>query len=370
MYDDIVYDIALRRVPGIGNILAKNLCNKFGSSKNVFDKSLNSNDVVNTIGEKLARTIKRYSDFDSAKNELDKSIANDIKIINYTSDAYPSLLKNARDCPFILYHEGNIDLNSSRFVCMVGTRKSTSYGRDFIKSFIRDLAPYRETITIVSGLAIGVDSRVHKEALENSIPTIAVLGQGLRSNIGSWAVDLFKDIRKDGSILTEYELEVDPEPSYFPARNRIMAGMCEVTVVVESYVKGGALITANLANDYQRDVFALPGDFRRLSSQGCNKLIQNNKAHLITCAKDMIDLMNWIPVIESNNSVKKNTIPKISLSSSEELIINKLEFDPTHIDTIAYNTKLSPFKVSSILLELELKGLVESLPGKMYKLIH
>ncbi|GAW88679.1 DNA-processing protein DprA [Flavobacterium psychrophilum] len=290
---------------------------------------------------------------------------NNINVSYFKDENYPERLKHCIDSPVLLFTAGNINLNQSRIISIVGTRQITPYGIDFCKKLIADLAPLNPII--VSGFAYGVDIVAHQVALENNLQTIGVLAHGLNQIYPKVHKKYMSKVEENGGFMTEFWSNSSPERENFVRRNRIVAGISEATIVIESADSGGSLITANLANDYNRDVFAVPGRISDKYSQGCNNLIKTQRAHLLSSAADLIYILNW------ELEKKEKTIQKqlfVSLEPEEQLIHDFLQKKGKELlDTIAIECNLPVFKLSSILLNMELKGLIRPLPGKLFEII-
>jgi len=284
----------------------------------------------------------------------------------FLDKTYPSRLKDIDDAPVVLYTKGNINFNAEKIIGIVGTRNATPYGKTFVEKIVQELVPH--TPIIVSGLAYGIDIQAHKQALKNNLNTVGVLGSGLDKIYPATHEETARKMLSGGGIITEQVFGTKPDAHNFPARNRIIAGLCDALIVVEAAMSGGALITAEIANAYNKDVFALPGNYNAEFSAGCNWLIKINKANLISSVKDIEYIMNWTP-----GSQKKSPELELfqALSHEESLIVSaiKSKADSIAIDELTFKTLLSPGVLANTLLTLELKGLVKSLPGKQYKLV-
>ena len=283
----------------------------------------------------------------------------------FQNENFPKRLNECIDAPLLLFSSGEMDFNVPKVVAIVGTRNASDYGKQICEELIQSFIG--KNILVVSGLAYGIDIFVHQLCVKYNIQTIGVLGHGLDRLYPSLHAKTAKEMQKNGGLLTEFLPGTNPDRENFPMRNRIVAGMCDATIVVESGIKGGSLITAELANDYNKDVFAFPGDITKEFSKGCNFLIQKDKAHLITGSKDFFKLMNW------EDSTKKETIQFdlfTDLSGDEKLILSKFKTKSENsFDEIMYLTNLPFSKLSSSLLNLEFSGILKSYPGKIYKLI-
>ncbi len=288
-----------------------------------------------------------------------------------TDDEYPKRLLNCYDSPLLLYYRGNADLNTSKIISIVGTRNNSDYGKTVCENFIEDLRA--QNILIVSGLAFGIDTIAHKAALKNNLNTVAVLAHGLDRIYPQQNKSLAKQMTEQGGLLTEFISNTNPDKQNFPKRNRVVAGMCDAVVVIESSKKGGSLITAELGNGYNKDVFAIPGRTNDTKSEGCNYLIKNNKAALINTADDLLEMMNWSVRLRSGpekTTIKKQRELFIELTPDEKIIVEILQQqDSIQIDELYFKSGLSISAVAAALLMLEMEGVVNSLPGKIYKII-
>ena len=286
---------------------------------------------------------------------------------------YPQRLKECEDAPLVLYYCGSANLNSQRVINIVGTRKCSEYGREVCNNFIADLKRYYPDTLIVSGLAYGIDVCAHRAALDNGMATVGVLAHGLDTIYPSMHRKIAADmVHQQGGLLTEYTTHTTPEKGNFVRRNRIVAGLCDACIVVESSAKGGSLITAELAMEYNRDVFAFPGRVYDEYSQGCNNLIRRQRATLITCASDLLDAMGWEnPLANASKpkAVQQELFP--DLTDEERALVNTLKsVDDKHINQIAIDANIPYSRASMILFDLEMKGIVKALGGARYKLIH
>lgn len=283
----------------------------------------------------------------------------------FTDKEYPRRLKQCPDAPLLLYAKGNINWNPEKVVSIVGTRHASAYGKQLTEDLVEGLKP--AGATIVSGMAYGIDIAAHAAALQKGLPTIGVLGHGLHTVYPAAHRKTAQEMLAEGGLVSEFAPGLKPEPVYFPMRNRIVAGMADATVVIESGAKGGSLITANMANDYNRDVFAFPGDVNKPFSAGCLRLIQEHKAHLLTGPEDLLKAMNWEPT-KRTKAVQRNLFVELTTSETQVVEVLKTKNEAA-IDTLGYLTSLSPGAVSALLLNLEFKGVVKALPGKRYALI-
>lgn len=358
--NDLFYDLALQSVVGIGPVNARKLINHFGDSRQVLTTDGNSLREIRGLGQHIIDQLKSPSIYRKAEREIRFIEAHQIKALRYDEDAYPSKLRHCSDAPLVLFKKGNCDMNKQKLLSIVGTRRMTSYGRGFIKSFIQEIKKFKPVI--ISGLAYGVDICAHREALANGLSTIGILAHGLDSIYPKSHAGTAEAMLEKGGLITEFWSGNTPERENFVKRNRIIAGMSEALVVVESAKKGGSLITSELAQSYYREVFAVPGRATDPFSQGCNMLIKSNKAALITSADDLEYALGWSPVEEARK--------KVALKGERKQLYELLaSSDKIQLDHLALKSGFSVQKTLIILLELELKGLVMSHPGKMFEAI-
>ncbi|MEO8720207.1 MAG: DNA-processing protein DprA [Ginsengibacter sp.] len=365
MQKELLYQIALTLVPNIGDVRAKTLINHFGDAASVFQAPKKELINIEGIGSRAVESILNFKDFSRAKEEIEFIKKYKIIPLFLTHKNYPQRLLNCYDSPSLLYYKGNADLNSSRVIAVVGTRNNNDYGKKICEKLIEELVT--EDVIIVSGLAFGIDSIAHKTSVKNNIKTIGVLAHGLDRVYPPQNVSLAKQMLSCGGLLTEYKSNTIPDKQNFPGRNRIVAGISDAIIVIESGVKGGSLITAELANGYNKDVFAFPGRTEDLKSQGCNFLIKNNKATLITCASDVLENMGWKNFEKPTQKKQRELF--IELSTEEKVVVEILQLqEQVQIDELNFKSKLSSSAVAQALLLLEMQGIVSSLPGKIYKI--
>lgn len=362
----MLHEIALTLIPNIGSVMIQNLVAYCGSAEKVFSASQAKLIKVPNIGPERARSIiENKHVLQQAEEELKFISDYNIQPLFFTSENYPQRLRECSDMPAMLYYKGVADLNAAKIVGIVGTRNITEYGKEITKNIVKDLQD--SNILIVSGLAYGVDVHAHQAALEVGLPTVGVLGHGLNQMYPQQHRNVAKRMVEQGGLLTEYSSKEKFMPHNFPQRNRIVAGMCDAVVVVESAVKGGAVITANIANSYNRDVFAVPGRVGDKYSAGCNFLVKTYKAQIVENGKDVLDAMLWDNTeTQSKKSVKQITLP---LSKDEQKIYQLLqEQNELEIDRIAVLCTMNPSTLAGVLLEMEMNEVIVSLPGKRYKL--
>ncbi len=366
MPNDLLYQIALTLVPNIGDVHAKSLVNIYGDAQSIFKAKKKDLENIEGIGIVRAGCIKSFNNFQSSEDEIAFIEKYKITPLFINDKNYPQRLLNCYDSPTLLYYRGNADLNTSRIIAVVGTRHHTDYGKTVCEKLVEDLTG--ENILVVSGLAFGIDTLAHKTALKNNLQTVAVLAHGLDRIYPVQNKSLAKQMTEHGGLLTEFISQTNPDKQNFPKRNRIVAGISDAVIVIETGKKGGSLITAELGNNYNKDVFAIPGRINDSKSEGCNYLIQNNKAALINSADDMLNLMNWKPV--SKPAAKKQRELFIELSADEQTMVDILQQkENIHIDELYFKSNLSSSAVAAALLMLEMQGVVASMPGKLYKMI-
>jgi len=362
--DEKLCRLALTKIPKVGAITAKQLIAHCGSAMAVFKYSRKQLLAIPGIGPKLAEQINQKQALLEAEKELKFIERNAVKMLFFLDPDYPQRLKHQQDSPVMLFYRGNADLNALRVVSVVGTRQPTPLGRANCERLIEQLK--HPNLLLVSGLAYGIDAIVHKKSLELNIPNIAVLGHGLGRVYPAAHYPLARQIQECGGLLSEYFSQVGPEKEHFPMRNRIVAGLCDALVVVETAVRGGSMISAELANSYHKDVFAFPGRINDPKSRGCNHLIKQHKAALIEQGADLIEMMGWEH--SPPQVVQKQLFEE--LSDQEKLLIRLFQQEKTlSIDYLSYQCHLSNSQLSALLLGLEFKGLLQSLPGNRFMLV-
>lgn len=366
--DDLLkYKIGISQIPGVGSILAKKLIAYTGSIEAVFKEKKKNLLKIPGIGTTLAEVIVNSQNLDKAEVEIEFIKKYEIKYYFYLDENYPFRLKQCPDAPIMLFSKGNVDFNKEKVISIVGTRNATEYGKDFCSRFVSDMAARHSNLIIVSGLAYGIDIAAHRAALKNNIPTVAVLAHGLSTLYPAAHRNSAKEIVNNGALVTDFTSDITPERNNFVKRNRIIAGLADATIVVESGPEGGALITADLANSYNRDVFAYPGKATDEWSKGCNKLIKTNKAAMLESVEDLEYIMGW----DVARSEPKQMSLFHNLTEEEQLIVNLLtEENNLMIDILCLRADQPVSKISPLLLKLEFMGLIKSLPGKVYRLIN
>lgn len=361
---EIIYQLALSNVEGIGVKSARKLIRYFKSAEEVFQQGVK--DLMQIPGMQItqAKSIHQFNNFSKEEKELNFIEKNNFKVYSFLEKDFPQRLLNCEDSPIVLFGKGNMELNPPRVLSIVGNRKITEYGAEICLQLIADLKAY--DVTIVSGLAYGVDIQAHRAAIKHKMQTIGVLAHGLNR---IYPDSHFRDVNEmveNGGVLTEFGTNSKPDRENFPKRNRIVAGMCDAVIVVESGARGGSIITAEIANSYSRDVFAIPGRIGDPQSEGCNNLIKTNRAALLQSAKDLEYIMGW-----QAEKIKKSVQTQIfvELGDEEQVMVDFLKaHGEIGIDLLCIQTKIPMSKAMVHLLNLELNGVIKSLPGKKYAL--
>lgn len=361
---DLLYLISLTRVAQVGAIHARTLLQHFGSAEAVFKSSIHTLEQIEGIGKIRARSIKTFHDFAGSEKEIVFLQRYGVRALGIQDSDYPQRLLPAYDAPVLLFFKGTADLNAARIISIVGTRRNSEYGKQVTEKIIQDLAPYN--VMIVSGLAFGIDAIAHKTALKQGLSTVAVLAHGLTSLYPPEHNQLSKQMTRQGGLVTEFISHVKADKHHFPIRNRIVAGMSDCTIVTETAVKGGSMITADLANGYHKEVYSFPGRSTDFKSAGCNWLIKNHQATLLENAQDLIKMMGWEEKIRTEKN-QGNLF--MEFTETEQRIIDLLkERKQMHIDVINATTGFPGSRNASALLELEMKDLICSMPGRIYRL--
>jgi DNA processing protein len=366
MNHELHYQVGLTMIDGIGDVNAKNLLAYCGSASEIFRQKKATLLKIPGIGHRLAKSIVAgKSVLDRAEEEIKFIRKYKIRPLFFTDEAYPARLKYCSDGPVLLYYKGSSDLNSERIIAVVGTRRPSDYGREKTEELISDLSA--SNILVISGLAYGIDVLAHKTALENKLNTVGVLAHGLDRMYPQTHDKIAKRMIAQGGLLTDFMSGTNPDAVNFPKRNRIVAGLCDALIVVESKRTGGSLITATIANSYNKDVFAFPGRANDALAEGCNGLIKRNRAGLIENAADLLYAMQWQEEDKPKN--KSMQVPLLlNLSEQEKTIMQLLSGKtPVHMDEICYATGLPISKVSAVLLQLEFSNLIKSKPGKLFE---
>ncbi len=366
MSEETLYLLALRSIPNIGDVLAKQLISYCGSTQAIFNESKGKLLKIPNIGEKTVELISGKQCLKAAEEQIKQCEKHEVSVIPYYADKYPEKLKWANDSPLVLFVKGVTEQTTRKVVAIVGTRNATNYGKEMTREIVNDLVAH--DALIVSGLAYGIDIAAHKAALEFGLPTVGVLAGGLDKIYPSVHRKTAIEMLETGSLYSEKEIGIQPEAHYFPARNRIIAGMADAVIVVEAAAKGGALITANIAYSYDREVFAVPGDLKNKFSEGCNWLIKSQRANIYTGISDLEYLLNWDKGREKQQEIR---IDLSQFSNEEQALLQILtEFkEGLHLDELSWKTQIAVNTAVSLLLNLEFAGLVKSLPGKKYQLV-
>ncbi len=362
---EIISLLRLQALPQIGDISAKKLLRKFGTAEELFKAKQTDLLAINGFGKVKVKEFFKEKYLKAAEKEFEFSQKNNIKISSFQDNSYPEMLKQCIDAPILLFQKGNIDLKNKPLLSIVGTRKATIQGVNFVDQLIEKLAPLNPVI--ISGFAYGIDVAAHKAALKHNLQTIGCMAFGLNKMHPKSHEKYRRQVEENGGFVTDFWSNAVVDPRNFVSRNRIIAGMSEATLVVESAKKGGSLITADIAFSYDREVFAVPGRPTDKMSEGCNILIKNRKAQAITMAEDIIYFLNW-----DIKKQQKNIQPQlfVELSPDEENIINALKkLGKAELDDLALASKMPSHKVASYLLNLELNNLIRPLPGKQYEVI-
>jgi DNA processing protein len=360
----LLYKVALTFIKNVGHVTAKNLLGHFGSPEAIFKASKTQLLEVAGIGEITADQIRSPEPLKRAAEQLQFISKHNIQVLFFLDDNFPRRLRDCFDAPILLYYKGTADLNHPRILSVVGTRKATPYGKMLCKQLAEALRPY--DVLVVSGLAYGIDVAAHQESLDAGLATVGVLGHGLDRLYPHLHKQIAHRMLKQGGLLTEFPLNTTPDKENFPKRNRIIAGLADATIVVEATAKGGALISAEIANSYNRDVFAFPGRTIDEYSQGCNFLIKTNRAALINHAKDLLYYLGWddSPTPQADVQLR---LP-VGLSEEELKIVHTLQEAPAMIDEIGLKTNMLQSRLAIHLLSLEIQGVLTVLPGKVYRL--
>jgi len=364
--ENLAHKIAISLIPGIGAITARNLIAYVGSVEGVFQEKEKNLIKIPGVGEVNAQKVVRQNVLERARKEVNYILKNNIQTFFYLDENYPTRLKNCSDAPIILYFKGNANLNERRIISIVGTRNATNYGKDICDEIIRSFSERGYPILVVSGLAYGIDVHAHKACLKYNVPTVGVFAHGLDDIYPALHAPIAAKMLENGGLISDFVSETKIDRQNFLRRNRIIAGLADATVIVESADKGGALVTADIANSYNRDVFAFPGRSNDLFSRGCNKLIKFNEAVLVENAADIEKAMNWDVKTRSTRIFQTSLFSE--LSQEEQKLIDLLKTEDRFVDEITMETQMPMSKVSAMLLGLEFRGLVISLPGKMYRL--
>ncbi len=359
---DLMYKVGLGTIPGVGNKNSQSLLAYCGSAEQVFKSNKQELLKIPGVGENLVKAILDVNTLRKAEAEIENALKANLQLIFFTDSNYPKRLRQIYNAPPLLYYGGNANLDRSKVLAVVGTRKMTGYGKEICEHFISELK--NTNILIVSGLAYGVDICAHKAALDNGLETIGVLAGGMDNIYPGKHKNIAYSMMEQGGLLTEERFGTVPSAPKFPARNRIVAGLSDAVLVIESAESGGSLITANMAFESDREVFAVPGSISNPYSVGCNNLIKKQKAHLITSISDLLEEMNWV-----NDAASPQTkIDLSALSSEEKTLIHCIKEQPNiNLDELSYKLATNSEKITPLLLNLEFQGLIEAIPGKKFR---
>jgi DNA processing protein len=361
------HKIALSLIPGIGDINARKLVSHIGTVEGVFNEPYGSLIKIPGIGTSLAKYICERSYLDTAEKEAEYVTKNNIRTFFYLDNDYPYRLRQCDDSPVTFYYKGIADLNSIHMLSIVGTRNASARGKDLCEKIVVSLGQKHHDLIIVSGLAYGIDITAHKAALANNLCTIGVLAHGFKTTYPSVHRPIAMSMTEKGALITDFLSDELPERNNFIKRNRIIAGLSDATIVVESGTKGGALITADIANSYNRDVFAIPGRPDDQWSAGCNSLIKRNKAALVENGDDIEYLLGWTPEKE-NMPVQRQLFN--DLTDDERKIYEQISGEgEMNIDAICRAVDMPVYKLSSLLLQMEFNGIIKCYPGNLYRIV-
>lgn len=365
--DERLSMLALTYVQGLEAAHFRNIIEVAGSASAIFENLSSLSEILPGASPRLKSMLSDPKAFERARRELDFAMEHGIDIICYGDDAYPYRLRECDDAPIVLYGKGNMNLNVPHIVSIVGTRRATEYGKEVCEKFVRELSELVPDVLVVSGLAYGIDVCAHRASMASSLPTVGVLAHGLDRIYPAAHRNVAKAMLENGGLLTEFMSGTESLPAYFVRRNRIVAGMADATVVVESASSGGSLITASIAHSYSRDCFAFPGRVTDENSKGCNALICSNRAALITCASDFVEAMNWS--VSKQPEKPRQMELFTNLTPEEETIMQQLARFPdgVQINRLVVETNIPINRLMPLLFELEMKDVVKTLAGGRYK---
>jgi len=364
--NELIALLRLQRTPNIGDVIAKKLLEKCGSAQGIFEERKTNLLKLDGVGTYTLNALHNKKYQNEAAQEYLYIQNNGVQCHYFKDETYPKALKHCVDGPILLFSSGAIDLKDKRIISVVGTRNMTNYGEAFCEAFIEELAPLNPVI--VSGFAYGVDIAIQKAAMKHNLQTIGCLAHGLNQIYPKAHQKYSTKVRNNGGFFTEFWSSSNPERENFLKRNRIIAGLSEATVVVESAEKGGSLVTADIAHSYNRDIFAVPGRTTDKFSVGCNNLIKQQKAHLLTSAANLVYLLGWEIDQPEQKVIQKQLF--VDLNETEKLVYSYLQSNGKQmLDNVALACNMPIFKVSSTLLSMEMKGAIRPLPGKLFEAI-
>jgi DNA processing protein len=365
---NLLYNIGLTLVKGVGDIIARQILQSVDDAEVLFKEKRRLLERIPGVTPRILNSLQDPDILNRAEREIDFIRKNNIQALFFKDDDYPKRLNDCIDSPVLLYYKGNIGLNSSKVISIVGTRHATEYGKEITEKIVSEIAGIYPDTIIISGLAYGIDVMAHKAAMKVRMPTIGVLAHGLDRIYPSLHRNIAIDMLQHGGLLTDFLSQTNPDRQNFVKRNRVVAGISDCTLVIESALKGGALITAEIASSYGKDVFAVPGKINSLYSQGCNKIIKENKAALVESAEDIVRAMCWEAAFEKAPTAIQQQL-FVNLNEQEQLLYNLLSQyrEGLQINLLAIQANLPISKLSMILFEMEMKGVIRCLPGGVYK---
>ncbi|AWV98718.1 DNA-processing protein DprA [Arcticibacterium luteifluviistationis] len=368
MQEDLVYKLALKEADGIGGVLFRHLISYFGTAKAVLESPEGKLLKTPGIGPGIISGIKKAKKgLPAAEKLLTDSIKKNFQIISFQDASYPQRFKGLYDAPPIIFCQGSKDLNYTRTVGIVGTRKATDYGKEVTENIVAELAEYG--VAVISGLAYGIDVTAHKAALKNNLQTVAVMAGGFDFVYPAAHKKYVKDITENGALVTENKNDVKPIGPQFIARNRIIAALSDAVIIVESARRGGGLVTAEYGNNYHREVYAVPGAIGMTYSEGPNTLIRLNKAKILTSAKNIIGDLNWSLDGEPTYEQATSELDLTKFTDDESKVLSLfMQKGEIQIDDLSFETNIPLNKLASLLLNLEFQDLVKAMPGKKFKL--
>lgn len=368
MTQDKLHQVALSLIPKIGPSLSRQLINYFSTPQQVFNATKGKLSKIPGVGPKLSALIPNQKELlVKAEKIIEDSIKKGISIHYYKEAHYPKRLMNISDAPILLYSIGKVDLNPPRTIGIVGTRRATKYGLQMTEDIVAQIKP--QEATIISGLAYGIDVKAHDSALKQQLPTIGAMACGLDKIYPSGNRNTALKMLENGGLISEYPIGTEADPRLFPARNRVIAGMSDALIVVEAAKKGGALISANIADSYDIPVFAVPGEIGNTYSEGCNLLIRNMKAAIFTSFQDVVEALNWD--VQESTQAKNPELKYKDLQGDEKTIVEVLlkNGQQMHIDKLSWQSQLNMSTLASLLLQMEFAGYIKPLPGKEFRLV-
>ena len=373
MDQEIFYTMALTRLTNFNYQQALELYRAVGSAQLLFEHRNEIGDIIKDASPRLVEALKDWNEpMRRAEAEIRFMEEHRIRALTLTSDDYPQRLTECPDAPIIIYYTGNADLNQTRIISIIGTRRMTTYGEDLIRRFVRDLRQYCPEVLIVSGLAYGVDICAHRQALENGYPTVGVLAHGLDQIYPYRHRDTAAQMLNHGGLLTEFMTQTNADKPNFVRRNRIVAGIADATILIESGARGGGLITAEIAQSYARAVFAFPGNVGQPYSEGCNNLIRDNGAGLISNAEDFVKAMGWLDETRRQQAfadgIERNLFPDLS-PEEQQIVVLLQQTNDLQLNIITVKTGIPIGRLTALLFQLEMKGVVKPLAGGIYHLL-